>query len=104
MLYKYIFLPDPTKTDVPVHDEKPTDAANTEQTTDDQSKDTSNKPVASQSIPGSPWCVVWTGDEKVFYFNPATKVSVWEKPEDLVDNDKVDEILEAGPEKKAPSE
>jgi transcription elongation regulator 1 len=50
-----------------------------------------------------PWCVVWTGDEKVFYFNPATKVSVWEKPEELVDNDNVNEILEAGPEKKAPS-
>ncbi|CAB3982762.1 transcription elongation regulator 1-like, partial [Paramuricea clavata] len=88
--------------DAQVPDEKPTDA-NTEQTTDDQSKETSsNKPVASQLIPGTPWCVVWTGDEKVFYFNPTTKVSVWEKPEELVDNDNVNEILEAGPEKKAP--
>ena len=59
--------------------------------------------MASQLIPGMPWCVVWTGDEKVFYFNPTTKVSVWEKPEELVDNDNVNEILEAGPEKKAPS-
>ena len=72
--------------------------------TDSQSKDSSNKPVASQPISGSPWCVVWTGDEKVFYFNPTTKVSVWEKPEDLLENDEVDEILQAGPDKKAPSE
>lgn len=55
-------------------------------------------------IPGTPWCIVWTGDEKVFYFNPTTKVSVWDKPEDLVGNDKVDEMLKAGPENKVESE
>lgn len=40
----------------------------------------------------------------MFYFNPTTKVSVWEKPEELVGSDEVDEVLEAGPENKAPSE
>lgn len=70
---------------------------------DDQPKGASNKPIASHLIPGTPWCVVWTGDEKVFYFNPTTKISVWEKPEELADNDQVDEVLEAGPEKKATS-
>lgn len=76
---------------------------NDNQEAEDQSKEASNKPVASHLIPGTPWCVVWTGDEKVFFFNPTTKVSVWEKPEELVGNDQVDEVLEAGPEKKAPS-
>ncbi len=99
-----LFLKDSTKSGDgdQVPDEKPT--ANNDQVTDTQSKEAGNKPVASQLIPGTPWCVVWTGDEKVFYFNPTTKVSVWEKPEDLLENDTVDEILEAGPEKKAPSE
>ena len=60
--------------------------------------------MASHVIPGTPWCIVWTGDEKVFYFNPTTKVSVWDKPEDLVGNDKVDEMLKAGPENKVESE
>ena len=51
-----------------------------------------SKPVASQLIPGTSWCVVWTGDEKMFFFNPTTRLSIWEKPEELEDNDKVDDI------------
>ncbi|XP_028391047.1 transcription elongation regulator 1-like isoform X2 [Dendronephthya gigantea] len=85
---------DPTKA---LQDEKPSETSN-DTFSDGQS---GNKPVASHAVPGTPWCIVWTGDEKVFYFNPTTKVSVWEKPEDLVDNDKVDEMLKAGPENKA---
>ena len=70
---------------------------------DEQPKEPSNKPIASQLIAGTAWCVVWTGDDKVFFFNPTTKVSIWERPEELVDNQKVDELLEAGPAKKAQS-
>ena len=39
------------------------------------------KPIASQPIPHSPWCVVFTGDHKVFYYNPSSKLSVWHRPE-----------------------
>lgn len=41
------------------------------------------KPVSSTPVQGTPWCVVWTGDEKVFFFNPTTKTSVWERPIEL---------------------
>ncbi|XP_075262785.1 transcription elongation regulator 1-like [Convolutriloba macropyga] len=51
------------------------------------------KPVASQPIPHSPWCVVFTGDNKVFYYNPSSKLSVWHRPEELVHNRDVDLIL-----------
>ena len=63
----------------------------------------SSKPVASQLIPGTSWCVVWTGDEKMFFFNPTTRLSIWEKPDELVNNEKVDEIVNKGPPKKQPS-
>jgi len=43
-----------------------------------------SKPVSSTPVPGSPWCVVWTGDDKQFFYNPSKKMSVWELPEDLV--------------------
>lgn len=33
---------------------------------------------------GTPWCVVWTGDGRVFFFNPSSRTSVWERPADLV--------------------
>ncbi|KAL0964767.1 hypothetical protein UPYG_G00328600 [Umbra pygmaea] len=41
------------------------------------------RPVASTPVPGSPWCVVWTGDDRVFFFNPTIQLSVWEQPVDL---------------------
>lgn len=62
-----------------------------------------SKPVASQLIPGTSWCVVWTGDEKMFFFNPTTRLSIWEKPDELENNEKVDEIVNKGPPKKQPS-
>lgn len=42
-----------------------------------------SKPVSSTPVPASPWCIVWTGDEKQFFYNPTKRVSVWEIPEDL---------------------
>ena len=43
-----------------------------------------SKPVSSTPVPASPWCVVWTGDDKQFFYNPTKRMSVWEIPEDLV--------------------
>ncbi|XP_067344982.1 transcription elongation regulator 1-like protein isoform X2 [Channa argus] len=45
------------------------------------------RPVASTPVPGSPWCVVWTGDDRVFFFNPTIHLSVWERPGDLIGRD-----------------
>uniref|UniRef100_A0A8C9V5R3 Transcription elongation regulator 1 n=1 Tax=Scleropages formosus TaxID=113540 RepID=A0A8C9V5R3_SCLFO len=42
------------------------------------------KPVATTPIPGTPWCVVWTGDDRVFFYNPTTRLSMWDRPEELI--------------------
>jgi len=43
-----------------------------------------SRPIKSTPIAGTPWCVVWTGDARVFFYNPSTRTSVWERPEDLM--------------------
>ncbi|XP_030196864.1 transcription elongation regulator 1-like protein isoform X2 [Gadus morhua] len=48
---------------------------------------TDRRPVATTPVPGSPWCVVWTGDDRVFFFNPTMHLSVWERPCDLIGQD-----------------
>lgn len=52
-----------------------------------------NKPVSSTPITNTPWCLVRTGDDRVFFFNPSTKTSVWERPKDLENNEEVDRLL-----------
>ncbi|XP_051959947.1 transcription elongation regulator 1-like [Xyrauchen texanus] len=52
------------------------------------------KPVATNPIPGTPWCVVWTGDERVFYYNPTTRLSMWDRPEELVGRADVDKYIQ----------
>lgn len=59
-----------------------------------------SKPVASRPIVGTGWHLVWTGDGKVFFFNPTSKTSIWERPKELVDNDTVDDIINQGPKEK----
>ncbi|NXF90433.1 TCRGL protein, partial [Eubucco bourcierii] len=59
-----------------------------------------NKPVASTPVPGSPWCVVWTGDDRVFFFNPTMQLSVWEKPMDLKHRGDINRIIEDPPHKR----
>merc|ERR1719259_481291 len=51
------------------------------------------KPVWSLPVSGTPWCVVWTGEAKTFFYNPTSKVSVWERPADLVDHADVEKML-----------
>ncbi|XP_051795240.1 transcription elongation regulator 1-like protein isoform X2 [Acanthochromis polyacanthus] len=57
------------------------------------------RPVASTPVPGSPWCVVWTGDDRVFFFNPTIHLSVWERPGDLIGRD-ISHIIEDPPHKR----
>ncbi|KAG9508791.1 Transcription elongation regulator 1, partial [Fragariocoptes setiger] len=56
---------------------------------DEQMAKDKRKPIATTAVPGSPWCIVWTGDNRVFYYNPSTKKSVWERPNELVGRDDV---------------
>lgn len=42
-------------------------------------------------------CLVWTGDGRVFYYNPSCKLSVWEKPEDLEGRLDVDRMIQEQP-------
>uniref|UniRef100_A0A8D1LKW3 Transcription elongation regulator 1-like protein n=1 Tax=Sus scrofa TaxID=9823 RepID=A0A8D1LKW3_PIG len=58
------------------------------------------RPVASTPVPGSPWCVVWTGDDRVFFFNPTMQLSVWEKPLDLRHRGDLNRIIEDPPHKR----
>uniref|UniRef100_A0AAQ6IW12 FF domain-containing protein n=1 Tax=Anabas testudineus TaxID=64144 RepID=A0AAQ6IW12_ANATE len=48
---------------------------------------------------GSRQCVVWTGDDRVFFFNPTIHLSVWEKPGDLIGRD-ISRIIEDPPHKR----
>ncbi|XP_054238515.1 transcription elongation regulator 1-like protein [Indicator indicator] len=68
--------------------------------TEDDSMSNVNKPVASTPVPGSPWCVVWTGDDRVFFFNPTMQLSVWEKPTDLRHRGDINRIIEDPPHKR----
>ncbi|XP_068255712.1 transcription elongation regulator 1-like protein [Nyctibius grandis] len=67
---------------------------------EDDSTSNGNKPVASAPVPGSPWCVVWTGDDRVFFFNPTMQLSVWEKPVDLKHRGDINRIIEDPPHKR----
>lgn len=46
---------------------------------------------------GTPWSVVWTSDNRQFFFDVTSRVSLWIMPEELKDNPLVDKILENGP-------
>ncbi|KAH9286076.1 Transcription elongation regulator 1 [Echinococcus granulosus] len=61
-----------------------------------EQKDTS-RPISSTAVTGTPWCVVWTGDGRVFFFNPSKRISVWETPEELKGRADVERLLEKPP-------
>lgn len=52
-----------------------------------------NKAVSSTAISNTPWCLVKTGDDRVFFYNPSTKTSVWQRPKELEGNKEVDQLL-----------
>merc|ERR1712241_1214383 len=53
------------------------------------------RPVSSTPVVGTPWCVVWTGDNRCFCYNPSTKTSVWERPPDLIGRADVTEMMKS---------
>ncbi|GAB6025445.1 hypothetical protein CHUAL_011190 [Chamberlinius hualienensis] len=77
-------------------DEQKAHALATAQAASQQPQDKS-RPVSSTAVPGTPWCVVWTGDRRVFFYNPSTRTSVWEKPDDLKGRVDVDKMMATPP-------
>jgi hypothetical protein len=55
------------------------------------------KPTGKVAVPGTPWCIVWTGDGKHFFFNPSARLSLWEIPEELKTSAVVQKLLVDGP-------
>jgi len=43
-------------------------------------------------------CVVWTGDGRVFFYNPSQRMSLWERPEELQSRADVDKMVQNPPE------
>ncbi|PKU30510.1 transcription elongation regulator 1 isoform x2 [Limosa lapponica baueri] len=75
-----------------------------EELTEEEKAAQKAKPVATTPIPGTPWCVVWTGDERVFFYNPTTRLSMWDRPDDLIGRADVDKIIQEPPHKKGMEE
>ncbi len=46
---------------------------------------------------GTPWCVVWTRDGRVFFYNPSEHVSLWERPAILKGRTDVDKMVSEAP-------
>lgn len=42
-------------------------------------------------------CVVWTGDGRVFFYNPSLKQSLWERPPELKNRADVDKLMKGPP-------
>jgi len=58
---------------------------------------TGPRPVASIPVPGTPWSVVWTSDDRNFFFNATNRTSLWTTPEEIEDNPNVQKILDNPP-------
>uniref|UniRef100_A0A667Z812 Transcription elongation regulator 1 n=1 Tax=Myripristis murdjan TaxID=586833 RepID=A0A667Z812_9TELE len=71
-----------------------------EEMTEEEKAAQKAKPVATNPIPGTPWCVVWTGDDRVFFYNPTTRLSMWDRPEELVGRADVDKNIQEPPHKR----
>ena len=69
-----------------------------EEMTEEQKAAERAKPISSTPVPGTPWCVVWTGDNRCFFYNPSQRTSVWERPEDLQNRTDVDKMVQGPPE------
>uniref|UniRef100_A0A2A4K6J8 Transcription elongation regulator 1 n=1 Tax=Heliothis virescens TaxID=7102 RepID=A0A2A4K6J8_HELVI len=63
----------------------------------DKTKQDRSRPISSTPILGTPWCVVWTGDGSVFFYNSAAHSSVWERPAILMGRADVDKAVSQPP-------
>lgn len=51
-------------------------------------------PVKSIPIAGTPWSIVWSSDNRRFFFDATQRISVWNIPKELESNPLVCKILE----------
>ena len=51
------------------------------------------RPIQSTPIPGTPWSVVFTSDERMFFFDASNRKSIWKVPPELVGNQQVVKIV-----------
>ncbi|XP_075989195.1 transcription elongation regulator 1-like isoform X2 [Anticarsia gemmatalis] len=63
----------------------------------EKGKQDRSRPISSTPILGTPWCVVWTGDGSVFFYNSAAHSSVWERPAILMGRADVDKAVSQPP-------
>ncbi|XP_058271577.1 transcription elongation regulator 1 isoform X3 [Hemibagrus wyckioides] len=77
------------------------EAPKEEEMTEEEKAAQKAKPVATNPIPGTPWCVVWTGDDRVFFYNPTTRLSMWDRPDELIGRVDVDKYIQEPPHKKS---
>uniref|UniRef100_A0A3Q2UNJ9 Transcription elongation regulator 1 n=1 Tax=Fundulus heteroclitus TaxID=8078 RepID=A0A3Q2UNJ9_FUNHE len=70
-----------------------------EEMTEEEKAAQKARPIATNPIPGTP-CVVWTGDDRVFFYNPTTRLSMWDRPEELVGRSDVDKHIQEPPHKR----
>ena len=52
------------------------------------------RPVKSIPVAGTPWSVVWSSDNRRFFFNATNRTSVWNIPEELEANPLTNKILD----------
>ena len=55
------------------------------------------RPIASVPVVGTPWSVVWSSDERTFFFNATNRTSVWSIPEELEGNEALEKVLDNPP-------
>lgn len=68
-------------------------AAESDELTEEEKAKLKSKPISSTAVPGTPWCVVWTRDKRVFFYNPSEKISLWERPAVLIGRLDVDKLI-----------
>lgn len=76
---------------------KPTDKEKENELSEEEKAKQKSKPVSSTAVAGTPWCVVWTRDKRVFFYNPSEKVSLWERPPILIGRADVDKLVKECP-------
>lgn len=47
---------------------------------------------------------MWTGDERVFFYNPTTRLSMWDRPDELQGRTDVDKHIQEPPHKRGPDD
>ena len=53
-----------------------------------------SKPVATKPVPGHPgWVIVFTNDDKVFFFDQGSQESTWHIPDSLADVPNLEEMM-----------